>query len=72
VAGAVVGGTSGAIAGALTNAGYDEKDAHYYGGAVESGGVFVAVDSDGSAVSTDQVRAVLAQYGGRSSSNVAV
>jgi hypothetical protein len=71
VAGAIVGGTSGAIAGALTNAGYDEKDAHYYGSEVERGSVLVAVDTDGSTASSDQVRAILAQYGGRSASGVA-
>jgi len=71
VAGAIVGGTSGAIAGALTNAGYDEKDAHYYGSEVERGSVLVAVDTDGNAASSDQIRAVLAQYGGRSASGVA-
>lgn len=67
VAGAVVGGTTGAIAGALSHAGYDENDAAYYGSAVESGGVLVAVDTDG-LVSADQVRSVLSQHGGRFSS----
>ena len=64
VAGAVVGGTTGAVAGALAHAGYDEHEANYYGGAVESGGVLVAVDTDG-AVNAEQVRSVLAQHGGR-------
>ena len=64
-AGALVGGTTGAIAGALSHAGYDENEAGYYGGAVESGGVLVAVDTTGSSVSADQVRSVLAQHGGR-------
>jgi hypothetical protein len=70
-AGAIVGGTSGAIAGALTNAGYDKSEADYYGSAVESGGTLVAVDTAGAAVSDDQVRATLAQYGGRSSGAMA-
>lgn len=69
VAGAVVGGTSGAIAGALAKAGYNESDAHYYGSAVESGGAFVAVDTDGSVVSAEQIQSVLAQHGGRSAAN---
>lgn len=64
-AGAIVGGTTGAVAGALANAGYDEHEAHYYGNEIERGGVFVAVDTDNSGISNDQVRAVLAQYGGR-------
>jgi hypothetical protein len=70
-AGAIVGGSAGAIAGALTNAGYDKSEADYYGSAVESGGVLVAVDTDGAAASNDQVRATLAQYGGRSSGGMA-
>src|SRR6478672_2983304 len=64
-AGAIVGGTSGALAGAFAKAGYDEDEAKYYGGAVERGGVFVAVDTSNSTVSADQVRTTLTQYGGR-------
>jgi len=66
--GAIVGGASGAIAGAFAKAGYDERDATYYGNAVEQGGTVVAVDTTGSASSVDQVRTVLAEYGGRFSS----
>jgi hypothetical protein len=64
-AGAIVGGTSGALAGAFAKAGYDEDEAKYYGGAVERGGVVVAVDTSSSTVSADQVRATLTQHGGR-------
>lgn len=64
-AGAIVGGTSGAIAGAFSKAGYDEHEAGFYGGAVERGGVFVAVDVAGGGLAADQVRTVLAQHGGR-------
>jgi hypothetical protein len=63
-AGAIVGGTSGALAGALTRAGYDEEEARYYGSAIEQGGVFVAVDTHGIA-DAEQVRSILTQYGGR-------
>ena len=70
-AGAIVGGTTGAVAGALANAGYNDHEASYYGSAIESGGVFVAVDTDGTSYSGDQIRATLAQYGGRSA-NVAM
>jgi uncharacterized membrane protein len=63
-AGAIVGGTSGAMAGALTRAGYEDEEARYYGGAIEQGGVFVAVDTHGMA-DADQVRSLLTQYGGR-------
>jgi hypothetical protein len=62
-AGAIVGGTSGAIAGALANAGYSHEEAQYYGGAVESGNVLVAVDTS-SGYAADQVRSTLAQHGG--------
>lgn len=67
-AGAIVGGTTGAVAGALAKSGYDEHESSYYGSAIEKGGIFVAVDTEGSSVTGDQVRATLAQYGGRSAS----
>lgn len=63
--GAIVGGTSGALANAFNKAGYDEDEARYYGGAVEQGGVFVAVDAADGIATTDQIRSVLNQYGGR-------
>jgi hypothetical protein len=64
-AGAIVGGTSGAVAGAFSKAGYSEEEARYYGGAVEQGGVFVAVNTMGGAISDAQVRDVLTRHGGR-------
>jgi len=63
-AGAIVGGTTGAIAGALAKTGYDEHEAAYYGSAVESGGILVAVD-DHAGISLQQAAAVLTQFGGR-------
>jgi len=69
-AGAIVGGTTGAIAGALARAGYSHEEANYYGSAVESGGVLVAVETGGT-WSDDQVRSILNQYGGRTSSAIA-
>ncbi len=69
VAGAIVGGTTGAVAGALARAGYSEHEASYYGGEIERGGVFVAVDADNS-MSMDQIRAVLVQHGGRAANAV--
>jgi len=60
----LVGGTTGAIAGALARSGYDEHEATYYGSAVEQGGILVAVNAvDG--LSADQIRATLSQYGAR-------
>ena len=67
-AGAIVGGTSGAVAGLFAKAGYDEHEANFYGGAVERGGIFVAVDTSSGRVPADQVRAILAQHGGRTAS----
>ena len=64
-AGAIVGGTSGAIAGGLSKAGYSKDEAEFYGPAVERGGVLVAVDTEG-VVSSDQTREVLARHGGNS------
>jgi hypothetical protein len=62
-AGAIVGGTSGAIAGGLSRAGYSREESEFYGPAVERGGVLVAVDTEG-VVSPDQTREVLARNGG--------
>jgi hypothetical protein len=62
-AGAIVGGTSGAIAGALSRAGYSREEAEFYGPAVERGGVLVAIDTEG-VVSANQARDVLARHGG--------
>ena len=67
-AGAIVGGTSGALAGVFAKAGFDEHEAGYYGGAVERGGVFVAVDTSSSALSATEVRSLLTRYGGKSAS----
>jgi hypothetical protein len=62
--GAIVGATSGAIAGALTKAGYSKEESDFYGPAVERGGVLVAVETSG-LVSPDQADEILVQYGGR-------
>lgn len=67
--GAIVGGTSGAIAGAFARAGYDEHEAHYYGSAVEQGNVFVAVDTANTTASAAEIRDVLHRFGGRSATN---
>jgi hypothetical protein len=66
-AGAIVGGTSGAIAGALSRAGYSREESEFYGPAVERGGVLVAVDTEG-VVSPNETREVLARNGGRTHS----
>jgi hypothetical protein len=63
--GAIVGGTSGALAGAFAKAGYDENEARYYGSAVERGGVFVAVDARGGSFAADQIQTVFVRNGGQ-------
>lgn len=65
VAGAIVGGTSGAISTMLTKAGYTEEEARYYGSALDRGGVFVSVNTNTAMVSEAKIRETLAQYGGR-------
>jgi hypothetical protein len=62
--GAIVGGTSGAIAGALSRAGYSREESDFYAPSVERGGVLVAVDTEG-VVSPDQAGDVLVRQGGR-------
>ena len=62
-AGAIVGGTSGALAGAFSKAGYSKEEAEYLGSTVERGGVLVAVDADD--VSAERLRAELTRLGAR-------
>src|SRR4051794_14503220 len=64
-AGAIVGGTSGLVAGALSKWGLDQADADYYGGEVERGGVFVAVDLDGTSLTRAEVEDAFRRYNGR-------
>jgi uncharacterized membrane protein len=61
--GAIVGGTSGALAGAFSKAGYSHDEAEFYGSGVERGGVLVAVETDD--MSSERLRSELAQLGGR-------
>lgn len=58
-----MGGTSGAIAGGLSRAGYSREESEFYSPAVERGGVLVAVKTAGM-VAPDQTREVLARHGG--------
>lgn len=64
VSGTVIGSVTGAVAGAFAKAGYTEEEANYYGGAVERGGVLVAVDTADSVLTADQARAILSEHGG--------
>ncbi len=62
--GAIVGGTSGAIAGALTRSGFSKEESDFYGPAVENGGVLVSVDTN-AALQEDEAREILTEVGGR-------
>jgi hypothetical protein len=64
-AGALVGGTSGAIAGALSKWGLDQADANYYGSEVERGGYFVAADLVGTPVTESEARDAFRGFNGR-------
>jgi len=64
-AGAIVGGTSGAIAGALSKWGLDKADAEYYAGEVERGGYFVAADVGGTPVTESEARDAFRRFHGR-------
>jgi uncharacterized membrane protein len=61
--GAIVGGTSGAIAGALTRAGYNKDESEFYGRTIERGGVLVAVETE-DVSSANEVGETLVQHGG--------
>ena len=62
--GAIVGGTSGAIAGGLSRAGYTKEESEFYGPSVERGGVLVAVESEG-VVSPEEALEIMERHGGQ-------
>jgi Heat induced stress protein YflT domain len=70
-AGAIVGGTSGLIAGALTKWGLDKADADYYAREVERGATFIAVDLDGTPLTRSEVEDAFRRFHGRFSSGTA-
>jgi hypothetical protein len=64
-AGAIVGGASGAIAGALSKWGLDQADADYYAREVERGSYFVAADLAGTPVTESDARDAFRRFHGR-------
>jgi hypothetical protein len=64
-AGAIVGGTSGVVAGALSKWGLDKADADYYGAEIERGATFVAVDLAGTALTHADVEEAFRRFNGR-------
>jgi hypothetical protein len=63
-AGAIVGGSTGLLAGALSKAGYAKEEAEFLSNELDAGRVLVAVDR-GAPISDDAVTATFTQYGGR-------
>lgn len=72
VSGAIVGGTSGAVAGALSKWGLDQADADYYGGEIERGGTFLAVDLDSTTLTRAEILDAFRGFGGRFSNRSAM
>jgi uncharacterized protein (TIGR02271 family) len=66
--GAGAGALAGGLTGLLTKHGVSEEDAKYYEGRINSGGVFVSVDTSDGAISADAAREMLHRNGGHSSS----
>lgn len=66
--GAVVGGTAGGIAGALMKYGVSEEDASFYGDRIESGEIWIAVDTRRTAMNGDIAADILDAAGGTSTS----
>jgi hypothetical protein len=60
-----VGGTAGAVAGALSKWGLDQADANYSGGEIERGATFVAVDLDGTGLTRNEVEDAFRRFHGR-------
>jgi len=66
--GAGVGALAGGLSGLLTKHGVSEEDASYYEERINSGGVFLSVDTGAAGISADQARDILYRNGGHSSS----
>ena len=66
--GAAVGATGGAIARMLSEHNVDDEDAAFYEDRIQNGGVFVSVDKNLAAGSSDAAQDILQRYGGQSAS----
>lgn len=67
VTGAVLGAAAGGLTGALTDHGVSDEDARYYEGRINSGGVFVSVDTSSAGISPTSALDVMNRSGGHSS-----
>ncbi|MES2291544.1 MAG: hypothetical protein V4530_17595 [Pseudomonadota bacterium] len=65
--GAAIGAAAGGLASVLTKHGVSEADARYYEDRVNSGGVFVSVDTSESGLASQSVSDILYDAGGHSS-----
>jgi len=65
--GAAVGAATGGLTGLLTSHGVDDNDAGYYEERVNSGGVFVSVDTQAAGISPQAAQDILYRSGGHNS-----
>ncbi|HEX8468026.1 MAG TPA: hypothetical protein VF620_09510 [Allosphingosinicella sp.] len=66
--GAALGAATGGLSGYLSKHGVSEDDASYYEERINSGGVFVSVDTSGSGIDPETAREILYRSGGHSAS----
>lgn len=67
VTGAALGATAGGLTGALTDHGVSDEDARYYEGRINSGGVFVSVDTSSAGINSTAALDIMNRSGGHSS-----
>jgi uncharacterized membrane protein len=66
--GAAVGAATGGLSGLLTKHGVSDDDAKYYEQRINSGGVFVSIDTRSAGISAETAQDILYRYGGHSAS----
>ncbi len=67
--GAAIGAAAGGITGLLKDHGVSTEDASYYKDRINTGGIFVSVDADGTEINRQAAQDMLYANGGHSSSN---
>ena len=66
--GAALGAATGGLSGYLSKHGVSDEDAGYYEERINSGGVFVSVDTSDAGIDSDRAREILYSCGGHSAS----
>ncbi len=66
--GAALGAATGGLSGYLSKHGVSDEDARYYEERINSGGVFVSVDTGDSGIDSERAREILYNAGGHSAS----